>query len=102
MVIPYWLPNLNQPIFLQWQFGAQPPNLIPANISGYTAYCAYINLYLRIITSFLGGEGITYSVTHPFLPSGDFVLRIQATDVLGLSATLNVSFTLTGQMEYYY
>ena len=29
-------PNLNPPIFLQWRFRAQPPNLIPANISGYT------------------------------------------------------------------
>ena len=29
-------PNLNPPIFLQWQFWAQLPNLIPANISGYT------------------------------------------------------------------
>ena len=29
-------PNRNPPIFLQWQFGAQPPNLIPTNIFGYT------------------------------------------------------------------
>ena len=28
-------PNL---IFLQWRFGAHPPNLIPANISGYTVF----------------------------------------------------------------
>ena len=27
---------LNPPIFLQWQFWAKPPNLIPANISGCT------------------------------------------------------------------
>ena len=27
---------LNPPIFLQCQLGTQPPNLIPANISGYT------------------------------------------------------------------
>ena len=26
---------LNRSIFLQWQFGAQLPNLIPATISGY-------------------------------------------------------------------
>ena len=26
---------LNQLIFLQWQFRAQPPNLIPVNISTY-------------------------------------------------------------------
>ena len=33
------LPNhqiLNPPIFLQWQFRTQPPNLIPVNIFGYT------------------------------------------------------------------
>ena len=30
------LPNLNRPIFLQWQFGAHPPNWIPTNIYGYT------------------------------------------------------------------
>ena len=30
------LPNLNPPILLQWRFWVQPPNLIPANISGYT------------------------------------------------------------------
>ena len=29
-------PNLNPPVFLQWRFRAQPLNLIPANISGYT------------------------------------------------------------------
>ena len=28
-------PNLNSPIFLQWRFGVQLPNLIPANISSY-------------------------------------------------------------------
>ena len=33
--------------FLQWPFGTQPPNLIPANISGYTVdnnnlhYCVH-------------------------------------------------------------
>ena len=32
-------PNLNSPIRLKWQFGTQPPNLIPANITGYTVYC---------------------------------------------------------------
>ena len=32
-------PNLNPPIyFCKWRFGSQPPNLIPANISGYTVY----------------------------------------------------------------
>ena len=30
------LPNLDPPVFLQWWFWAQPPNLIPANISVYT------------------------------------------------------------------
>ena len=36
------LPNLNLPIFLQWRFGVQLPNLIPANISGYTVHCYWI------------------------------------------------------------
>ena len=31
-------PNLNPPIFLQWRFRAQTPNLIPTNISGYTVH----------------------------------------------------------------
>ena len=30
--------DLNPPIFLQRQFGIQPPNLIPANISGYAVH----------------------------------------------------------------
>ena len=39
-------PNLNRPIFLQslWQFGAQPPNLIPANISCYTVFMIFFML----------------------------------------------------------
>ena len=28
-------PNLNLPIFLQWRFGTQFPNLSPTSISGY-------------------------------------------------------------------
>ena len=36
MAIPYQIPK--SPIFLQWRFRAQPPNLIPANISGYMVY----------------------------------------------------------------
>ena len=40
--------NLNPPIFLQWRFWAQPPNLIPANISGYTVI---IILDLHLIPS---------------------------------------------------
>ena len=35
------LPNLNLPICLQWQFGTQQPNLISANISGYTVLETY-------------------------------------------------------------
>ena len=43
-------PNLNPPIQLQQRFGAQPPNLIPANISGYTVYPAMhaINKYILL------------------------------------------------------
>ena len=39
------LPNLNLPIFLQWQFRAQLPNLISANISSYT-----VITILRLVT----------------------------------------------------
>ena len=35
------LPNLKPPIFLQRQFGGQPPNLIPANISIYMVGCSW-------------------------------------------------------------
>ena len=46
------LPNLNPPIFLQWQFWPQPLILVPANISGYTV-CTYKqqerNAYLHSI-----------------------------------------------------
>ena len=37
-------PNLNPPIFLQLRFWAQPPHLIPANISGYTVYAYCFSL----------------------------------------------------------
>ena len=33
-------------LFLQWQFWAPPPTLIPANISGYTI----VGLYVAVIT----------------------------------------------------
>ena len=50
------LPNLDPPVFLQWWFWAQPPNLIPANISesvytvvekfhGRSSILQMINLY---------------------------------------------------------
>ena len=45
MAIPYQTANLNPPIFLQGQFRAQPPNLIPANISGY-AVCMLTRSYI--------------------------------------------------------
>ena len=32
-----WRSRTEPPILLQWPFGTQPPNLIPANISGYKA-----------------------------------------------------------------
>ena len=34
-------PDLNLPVFLQWRFRAQPPNLTPTNISGYIVYPLY-------------------------------------------------------------
>ena len=39
-------PNLNLPICLQWQFGTQTPNLIPANISGYTICSEWGRMHL--------------------------------------------------------
>ena len=44
-------PNLNPPIFLQQRFWAQPPNLIPANISGYTVHSFFPlpNLLVQVI-----------------------------------------------------
>ena len=46
-------PNINLPIFLQWRFRAQPPNLIPANISGYTVCKYYSYVYQPGITAII-------------------------------------------------
>ena len=35
-------------MFLQWQFRAQPPNLIPANISGYTVCIYYVSVSILV------------------------------------------------------
>ena len=46
-----------------------------------------------------------FSVTDDNLPPGNYLLTIEATDVLGQSATLDVPFTLTGtvaRMCYYH
>ena len=40
-------PNLNPPIFLQWRFGGQLPNLIPANISVYMVYLRNTDVYMN-------------------------------------------------------
>ena len=56
-------PNLNPPIFLQWRFGAHPPNLIPTNISGY--------MVLWGCGGDLGGRGgghVTFPMIEPNLP----------------------------------
>ena len=42
------LPNLNPPIFLRWRFGAQPPNLIPTNISSYMVFILVCIYYCSI------------------------------------------------------
>ena len=39
-----------------------------------------------------------FFVTDDFLPPGGYNLNIEATDVLGQSATLDVPFTLTGTL----
>ena len=36
MAIPYQAAKFKSANILQWRFRAQPPNLIPTNISGYT------------------------------------------------------------------
>ena len=47
-------------IFLQWQFGAQPPNLISANISGYTLF-AYLKAMCKPeLTSVLWGTAYQF------------------------------------------
>ena len=45
-------PNLYPPIFLQWRFWAQPPNLIAANISGYTVLLIPLSQYYLLLPSF--------------------------------------------------
>ena len=44
-------PNLNPPIFLKWRFGVEPPNLIPANISGYTVIVTFVCSCLDYLTA---------------------------------------------------
>ena len=45
-------PNKNPPILLQQQFGAQPPNLIPANTSRYTVYQLHSTSCIQVLWSF--------------------------------------------------
>ena len=42
MAIPYQTAKFKLVNILQWQFGAQLPNLIPANISGYNMVCLLV------------------------------------------------------------
>ena len=51
-------PNLNQPIFLQWRFWAQPPNLIPTNTSGYTVF------HLLQVIPLLNSTSVTQNTLH--------------------------------------
>ena len=52
VTIPYRTAKyLNLPILLLWQFRAQPPNLITADISTYTVYSHLVilpGLYLQV------------------------------------------------------
>ena len=68
-------PKLNPPIFLQQRFWAQPPNLIPANISGYTVHiilctCTHNNIitrrYLRSCTDVAVPCMHTFDLPLPF------------------------------------
>ena len=52
-IYTYGDPVPNCQIRLKWQFGTQPPNLIPANISGYMVY-----RYGNTINLILQGEGV--------------------------------------------
>ena len=64
-------PNLNPPIFLQWRFRAQPTNLIPANISGYTvlhwlpkpnSYCLQHLRFLTQLHTYMHFSPVLYTV----------------------------------------
>ena len=48
------LPYSNPPIFLQWQFGAQLPYLLPANVSGYTVceLCSQLHKFILIVAKY--------------------------------------------------
>ena len=56
-------PNLNPPICMQWRFGAQPPNLIPANISGYTVY--NIENVVSNLGTYVWWKSLLHSPPHP-------------------------------------
>ena len=57
-----------QPKCLQWQFGAQPPNLIPTNTSGYTVNAIAIDILWLYLHSYLTSGYIMWGeqseVTH--------------------------------------
>lgn len=49
----------------------------------------------------LPGDIEAFTVTDDLLPPGSYVLNIEAIDVLGQSAVLDVPFTLTGILRLY-
>ena len=61
MAMVYQTANLS--IFLQWPSGAQPPNFIPANISGYTVFSPGVssNLALCLHYDLTGSSGMVPS-----------------------------------------
>ena len=65
-------PNLNLPIFLQWRFRAQPPNLIPANISGYT-----VSDFVKLIARYMQESKLSVNDTFhdSAVPHGVFFVH---------------------------
>ena len=72
-------PNLNLPIFLQWQFGVQSPNLIPTNISSYTVLSSATNLF--------PAKGRATYIVHVHV--GSYVALIHVTRVCRLKSSLS-------------
>ena len=67
-------PNLNPPIFLQWRYRVQSPNLIPTNISGYTVYM-YLVVLKRIVALLAMVCAVAFSISGD-TPSGPFALLV--------------------------
>ena len=53
-ILYVWRSLTELPIFQQWRFGPQPPNLIPTNISGYMVDYASLCIHHNFITHLQG------------------------------------------------